>query len=175
MVYPTPTYMLYHTLAEIQSAPVVAVPFDDSFILPVERLLAAQGALTFVANPNSPSGTAAPRERLTALATALDGLLVIDEVHTPDSSRYYYADGYEHRLAAGAPQRQLSKEFVREWLMANGFQGLDGQTLPDMTPEFVAEASARYVELYETVTGQDFVPELSPEPEARVREALRGI
>ena len=107
---------------------------------------------------------------------APDGrLLVIDEVHTPDSSRYYYADGYEHRLAAGAPQRQLSKEFVREWLMANGFQGLDGQTLPDMTPEFVAEVSARYVELYETVTGQDFVPELSPEPEARVREALRGI
>ena len=107
---------------------------------------------------------------------APDGrLLVIDEVHTPDSSRYYYADGYEHRLAAGAPQRQLSKEFVREWLMAHGFQGLDGQTLPDMTPEFVAEVSARYVELYETVTGQDFVPELSPEPEARVREALRGI
>lgn len=107
---------------------------------------------------------------------ASDGrLLVIDEVHTPDSSRYYYADGYEERLAAGEPQRQLSKEFVREWLMANGFQGLDGQTLPDMPPEFVAEVSARYVELYETVTGRDFVPELSSEPEARVREALRGI
>ena len=81
VVYPTPTYVLYHTLAEIQSAPVVAVPFDDSFILPVERLLAAQGALTFVANPNSPSGTAAPRERLTALATARDGLLGIDEAY----------------------------------------------------------------------------------------------
>lgn len=107
---------------------------------------------------------------------APDGrLLVIDEVHTPDSSRYYYADGYEDRLAAGEPQRQLSKEFVREWLMANGFQGLDGQTLPDMTPELVADVSARYVELYETVTGRDFVPDLNPEPEARVREALRAI
>ncbi len=81
VVYPTPTYVLYRTLAEIQSAPVVEVPFDDSFILPVERLLATQGALTFVANPNSPSGTAAPTERLSALATALEGLLVIDEAY----------------------------------------------------------------------------------------------
>ena len=81
MVYPTPTYVLYHTLAEIQGAPVMTVPFDDSFTLPVDQLLAAQGALTFVANPNSPSGTAAPTERLRALATALDGLLVIDEAY----------------------------------------------------------------------------------------------
>ena len=107
---------------------------------------------------------------------APDGrLLVIDEVHTPDSSRYYYADGYEARLAAGEPQRQLSKEFVREWLMDRGFQGLDGQTLPNLPPEFVAEVSARYVELYETVTGLDFEPDLSPEPEARIRHALAGI
>jgi histidinol-phosphate aminotransferase len=81
VVYPTPTYVLYQTLAEIQGAPVMAVPFDDSFTLPVDQLLAAQGALTFVANPNSPSGTAAPTEQLSALATALDGLLVIDEAY----------------------------------------------------------------------------------------------
>ena len=107
---------------------------------------------------------------------APDGrLLVIDEVHTPDSSRYYYADGYDERLAAGQPQRQLSKEFVREWLMAHGFRGLDGQTLPDLPPEFVDEVSARYVELYETLTGRDFEPDLSPEPEARIREALADL
>ena len=104
---------------------------------------------------------------------APDGrLLLIDEVHTPDSSRYYYADGYQERLAAGEPQRQLSKEFVREWLMDHGFRGLDGQTLPDLPPSFVEQVSARYVELYETVTGQTFEPDLSPEPEARIRHAL---
>jgi phosphoribosylaminoimidazole-succinocarboxamide synthase len=101
---------------------------------------------------------------------APDGrLLVIDEVLTPDSSRYYYADGYEERLAAGRPQRQLSKEFVREWLMANGFQGKDGQVLPDLPPEFVREIAARYVELFEAVTGEPFHPDLSPDPERRVR------
>ena len=108
--------------------------------------------------------------------TAPDGrLLVIDEVHTPDSSRYYYADGYDERLAAGQPQRQLSKEFVREWLMAHGFQGLDGQRLPDLPPAFVAEVSARYVELYETLTGRAFEPDLDPEPEARIRRALKDM
>ena len=81
VVYPTPTYVLYRTLAEIQDAPVVEVPFDDRFVLPVEQLAAAQGALTFVANPNSPSGTATSTQRLTALATALEGLLVIDEAY----------------------------------------------------------------------------------------------
>ena len=107
---------------------------------------------------------------------APDGrLLVIDEVHTPDSSRYYYADGYAERLAAGEPQRQLSKEFVREWLMDHGFQGRDGETLPDLPPSFVAEVSARYVELYETVTGRTFEPDLSPEPEARIRYALQDL
>ncbi len=107
---------------------------------------------------------------------APDGrLLVIDEVHTPDSSRYYYADGYEERLAAGEPQRQLSKEFVREWLMDHGFQGRDGEALPDLPPSFVEQVSARYVELYETVTGRTFEPDLSPEPEARVRHALEQI
>ena len=106
---------------------------------------------------------------------APDGrLLLIDEVHTPDSSRYYYADTYEERLRAGRPQRQLSKEFVREWLMDHGFRGLDGQTLPDLPPAFVREVSARYVELYETVTGRAFRPDRSPDPEARIREALGG-
>lgn len=107
---------------------------------------------------------------------APDGrLLVIDEIHTPDSSRYYYAEGYEARLASGEPQRQLSKEFVREWLMKHGFQGQDGQVLPDLPPAFVREVSARYVELYETVTGTTFVPDLHPEPEARIRQALAQL
>lgn len=104
---------------------------------------------------------------------APDGrLLLIDEVHTPDSSRYYRAEGYETRLAAGQPQRQLSKEFVREWLMEHGFQGLDGQALPDLPPDFVREVARRYVELYETVTGEPFEPELSPDPAARVAAAV---
>ena len=100
-------------------------------------------------------------------------LVVIDEVHTPDSSRYYYAEGYEERLASAEPQRQLSKEFVREWLMANGFQGREGQVLPDLSPAFVREVTERYVELYETVTGEPFVPELSEDPEARIRNAVQ--
>ena len=100
-------------------------------------------------------------------------LLLIDEVHTPDSSRYYYADGYEDRLGAGEPQRQLSKEFVREWLMDHDFRGLDGQTLPDLPPDFVRTVSERYVELYETVTGQEFVPDLSLDPAGRVESVLQ--
>ena len=107
---------------------------------------------------------------------APDGhLLLIDEVHTPDSSRYYTADGYADRLASVEPQRQLSKEFVREWLMANGFQGLYGQELPDMPPEFVAEVSRRYVELFETVTGQPFAPDLDPDPVARIAAAVSAL
>lgn len=106
---------------------------------------------------------------------APDGrLLLIDEVHTPDSSRYYYAEGYEARLSAGEPQRQLSKEFVREWLMDHGFQGLQGESVPDLPSTFVRDVAARYVELYETVTGRTFVPDLSREPEARVRAVLVG-
>ena len=85
-------------------------------------------------------------------------IYLIDEIHTPDSSRYFYADTYEENLAKGLPQRQLSKEFVREWLIANGFQGKEGQTVPEMTDEKVAEISQRYVELYEKVTGDSFVP-----------------
>jgi phosphoribosylaminoimidazole-succinocarboxamide synthase len=86
-------------------------------------------------------------------------IYVIDEIHTPDSSRYFYLDGYEERQAAGEPQKQLSKEFVREWLMAHGFQGLDEQLMPVMPDSFVDEVSDRYIELYETVTGQAFVKE----------------
>jgi phosphoribosylaminoimidazole-succinocarboxamide synthase len=86
-----------------------------------------------------------------------DGQIVlIDEIHTPDSSRYFYADEYEERFAKGEPQRQLSKEFVREWLMENGFQGKTGQTVPEMTDEFVDSVSERYIELYEMVTGEPF-------------------
>lgn len=87
----------------------------------------------------------------------LDGkIYLMDEVHTPDSSRYYYADGYEERLAKGEKQKQLSKEFVREWLMANGFQGQEGQSVPEMTPEVVADITDRYIELYEKITGTPF-------------------
>jgi phosphoribosylaminoimidazole-succinocarboxamide synthase len=83
---------------------------------------------------------------------------VIDEIHTPDSSRYFYKEGYESRQANGEKQVQLSKEFVREWLMANGFQGKTGQKVPKMTDEWVNEISKKYIHLYETVTGQTFVP-----------------
>jgi len=81
---------------------------------------------------------------------------LIDEIHTPDSSRYFYAEGYEERQAKGEPQKQLSKEFVRQWLIENGFQGLDGQTMPVMTDEFVQTVSERYIELYEKITGDKF-------------------
>ena len=110
------------------------------------------------------------------IGRAPDGrLLVIDEIHTPDSSRYYYADGYEERLASGEPQRQLSKEFVREWLMSHGFQGEQGQTLPDLSTTFVRKVTARYVELYERLTGRPFTPDLSSAPESRIRDALADL
>lgn len=86
-------------------------------------------------------------------------ILLMDEVHTPDSSRYFYADGYEARFEAGEPQKQLSKEFVREWLMDNGFQGKAGQQVPEMTDEVVSGITARYVELYEHITGEPFAAE----------------
>ncbi len=81
-------------------------------------------------------------------------ILLIDEIHTPDSSRYFYMEGYEERQSKGEPQKQLSKEFVRQWLIANGFQGKDGQTIPEMTDEIVNAISERYVELFEQVTGE---------------------
>ena len=98
--------------------------------------------------------------------------VLIDEVHTPDSSRYYYREGYEERLEKGIPQEQLSKEFVREWLMEQGFQGREGETMPDLPPSFRVTVAKRYVELYETVTGRSFDPDPSPNPEARIAAAL---
>ena len=86
-------------------------------------------------------------------------IYLIDEIHTPDSSRYFYADGYDSRFAKGEPQRQLSKEFVREWLMENGFKGEEGQKIPMMTGEIINGISDRYIELYENITGDKFVKE----------------
>ncbi|MDE7335463.1 MAG: phosphoribosylaminoimidazolesuccinocarboxamide synthase, partial [Muribaculaceae bacterium] len=89
----------------------------------------------------------------------LDGeVILIDEIHTPDSSRYFYAEGYQERFEKGEPQRQLSKEFVRQWLIDRGFMGKAGQQVPEMTPEFVDSVSKRYIELYEHITGQTFTP-----------------
>lgn len=84
-------------------------------------------------------------------------IYLIDEIHTPDSSRYFYADDYQERFAKGLPPKQLSKEFVREWLMENGFQGKAGQKIPEMTDEFVNKVSERYIELFENITGEKFV------------------
>lgn len=83
-------------------------------------------------------------------------VILIDEIHTPDSSRYFYAEGYELRLAANEPQRQLSKEFVRQWLIANNFMGKEGQTMPEMTEQYCQEVSDRYIELFEHITGEKF-------------------
>ena len=104
-------------------------------------------------------------------------IYLMDEVHTPDSSRYFYAEGYEERLAKGERQRQLSKEFVREWLMANGFQGQEGQKVPEMTPEVVAGITDRYIELYEHITGEKFekVEYTAESVEANVRSWLESI
>lgn len=84
-------------------------------------------------------------------------IVLIDEIHTPDSSRYFYADGYEERQAKGEAQKQLSKEFVRQWLISNGFQGLEGQTVPKMGNDYIESVSERYIELYESITGEDFI------------------
>ncbi len=86
-----------------------------------------------------------------------DTIYLIDEIHTPDSSRYFYAEGYEDRQAKGEPQKQLSKEFVREWLIENNFMGKEGQQVPEMTPEFIEMVSARYIELFEKITNEKFV------------------
>lgn len=97
-------------------------------------------------------------------------IYLIDEIHTPDSSRYFYLEGYEERFATGEPQRQLSKEFVREWLMENGFQGKEGQAVPEMTPEIVESISERYIELYEHITGEVFVKEDTQNLLSRIEE-----
>ena len=95
-------------------------------------------------------------------------IYLMDEIHTPDSSRYFYSEGYEERFAKGEPQRQLSKEFVREWLMDNGFQGKEGQQVPEMTDDIVRSISDRYVELYEHITGEKFVPQDTEDIAARI-------
>lgn len=95
-------------------------------------------------------------------------VMLIDEIHTPDSSRYFYADGYEERFAAGEPQRQLSKEFVRQWLIENGFMGRPGEQVPEMTPEICESISERYIELYERITGEKFVKADDSDPVARI-------
>lgn len=107
----------------------------------------------------------------------LDGTIyLIDEIHTPDSSRYFYKDTYEENQRAGVSQKQLSKEFVREWLIENGFQGKDGQTVPEMTDEKVASISARYIELFEQVTGMKFQKNNLDHPLERIEKAiLRAI
>lgn len=98
-----------------------------------------------------------------------DGVITLmDEIHTPDSSRYFYSEGYEEKFESGKPQRQLSKEFVREWLMENGFQGKDGQKVPEMTPEIVENISNRYIELYEHITGEKFNKEQHNDVEKRI-------
>jgi phosphoribosylaminoimidazole-succinocarboxamide synthase len=99
-------------------------------------------------------------------------VVLIDEVHTPDSSRYFYAEGYEERLDRDEPQRQLSKEFVREWLMNHGFRGREGERMPDLSEEFRVRVAQRYIELFETVTGSSFEPDTHPDPAARIRSAL---
>lgn len=98
--------------------------------------------------------------------------LLIDEVHTPDSSRYFYSEPYEDLLSQSKPQRQLSKEFVRQWLMDHGFAGKEGQSLPDLSDEFRMEVSARYIELFETVSGRSFEPDTHPDPAGRIQRAL---
>lgn len=100
-------------------------------------------------------------------------VILIDEIHTPDSSRYFYADGYEERFAKGEPQRQLSKEFVRQWLIDHGFMGKEGQTVPEMTPQFCEEVSERYIELYEHITGLKF--EKAPESDLAKRIELNVL
>ena len=95
-------------------------------------------------------------------------IILIDEIHTPDSSRYFYAEGYAERQAKGEEQKQLSKEFVRQWLIANNFQGKDGQVIPEMTDDFITMVSERYIELYENITGKKFEKASVSELEQRI-------
>ena len=103
-----------------------------------------------------------------------DTIYLMDEVHTPDSSRYFYADGFEERQVSGEKQKQLSKEFVREWLIANNFMGKEGQVVPEMSDEWIDTISKRYIELFEKVTGNPFIPEILDDTviENKVNEAL---
>ena len=102
-------------------------------------------------------------------------IYLIDEIHTPDSSRYFYADGYEERQAKGEKQKQLSKEFVRQWLIENGFQGKEGQTVPEMSAEFVNSVSDRYIELFENITGDSFVKSDTSKINDRIKAAVNNF
>ena len=106
-------------------------------------------------------------------------VILMDEIHTPDSSRYFYADGYQEKFEKGEPQKQLSKEFVRQWLIENGFMGKEGQQVPEMTDEYCETVSQRYIELYEDITGKKFVPcadeDLAARIEKNVSEYLRTL
>lgn len=99
-------------------------------------------------------------------------VLLIDEIHTPDSSRYFYADAYQSNFETGKPQKQLSKEFVREWLMENGFQGRPGEQIPEMTDAFVDQVSQRYIELYARITGRSFIPAHEPDLLKRIEQNM---
>ncbi len=102
-------------------------------------------------------------------------IILIDEIHTPDSSRYFYAEGYESRQETGEQQKQLSKEFVRQWLISNGFQGLEGQSMPEMPDEFVNEVSGRYIELYESITGEKFIKSDIEQINTRIKKNVLGF
>tara|TARA_B100001250_G_scaffold378017_1_gene367550 strand:+ start:240 stop:1190 length:951 start_codon:yes stop_codon:yes gene_type:complete len=106
-------------------------------------------------------------------------IILIDEIHTPDSSRYFYSDGYGARKAEGMPQKQLSKEFVRQWLISNGFQGLEGQKVPFMSNEYITSVSDRYIELYENITGENFIKadtsNINQRIEENILEYLKGL
>ncbi|GAB5558258.1 MAG: phosphoribosylaminoimidazolesuccinocarboxamide synthase [Schleiferiaceae bacterium] len=102
-------------------------------------------------------------------------IVLIDEIHTPDSSRYFYADGYQARQDANEPQKQLSKEFVRQWLIENGFSGKDGETIPEMSEKFVISVSERYIELYENITGKTFEKADTTSIEARVMKNVTAF
>ncbi|MBT3385745.1 MAG: phosphoribosylaminoimidazolesuccinocarboxamide synthase [Prolixibacteraceae bacterium] len=99
-------------------------------------------------------------------------IYLIDEIHTPDSSRYFYADGYQERQEAGEKQKQLSKEFVRQWLIQNGFQGKEGQIIPEMNEEFVGSVSDRYIELFENITGDTFEKSDASKIQSRIENAV---
>ena len=102
-------------------------------------------------------------------------VILIDEIHTPDSSRYFYADGYQERQDNNEPQRQLSKEFVRQWLIENGFQGLEGQKMPEMPDSFVDTITERYIELYEKITGLSFEKADNTAIEARIEKNVEDF
>ena len=101
-------------------------------------------------------------------------IVLIDEIHTPDSSRYFYAEGYQERQNNNEEQKQLSKEFVRRWLIENGFQGKEGQQIPEMTPEYIASVSERYIELFENIIGEKFVKSDISNIEARIQENVEA-